>query len=102
MDKHPDHPKVSALLTGPRFLTRYDARFRPEFIENDIKITRSATDDHHRAVVVVTEYVRSAWPFPGSVWVFAGLVLVGVGLLLHRKLTAKRRAAASGGPAPTS
>ncbi|CAL9567187.1 hypothetical protein SUDANB95_04718 [Actinosynnema sp. ALI-1.44] len=85
VDRSADHPEVSALLIGPRFLTRYDAEFRPDFIEDDIRITRSATDDHHRAVVVVTEYVRSSWPFPGLLWVFGGLALAGAGLLVRRE-----------------
>ncbi|MGN9908813.1 DUF2330 domain-containing protein [Phytohabitans sp. LJ34] len=58
----PHYPTLSAALTGPRFLTRYDGDFSPAQITEDIRITRSATDEPHRAVVTVTEYVRSPWP----------------------------------------
>lgn len=56
----PAYPKLSAALTGPRYLTRYDGEFEPRQITDDIRITPSATDEPFRATVVVTEYVRSS------------------------------------------
>ncbi|MEU4805459.1 DUF2330 domain-containing protein [Actinosynnema sp. NPDC023587] len=74
------YPKLSALVSTPRFLTRHDGEFRPERITEDIRITRAATDEPYRAVVVVTEYVRSPWRSP-VVWVAAGgVLLVGTAL----------------------
>ncbi|NUT99684.1 MAG: DUF2330 domain-containing protein [Saccharothrix sp.] len=99
VDESADHPALSALLTGPRFLTRYDAEFRPDFIENDIKITRSATDDHHRAVVVVTEYVHSDWSW--ILWVLGGLlsaVVVFVVVRRRRALAVSMRSNTSSTP----
>ena len=62
VEPDPEHPELSASLSGPRFLTRYDGEFRPDEIVSDIRITDAATDEPYRAVVVVTEYVESSWP----------------------------------------
>ncbi|MEJ2858636.1 MULTISPECIES: DUF2330 domain-containing protein [unclassified Saccharothrix] len=88
VDRSPDHPELSALLSGPRFLTRYDAEFRPDLIEHDIKITRSATDDHHRAVVVVTEYVHRDWT-----WLFlvVGGLLLAAGVVVAVRVRSRSR-----------
>ncbi|NUT47919.1 MAG: DUF2330 domain-containing protein [Saccharothrix sp.] len=87
----PDYPALSARLTGPRFLTRYDGEFRPAQITDDIRITRSATDEPHRAVVTVTEYVRSSWPLPAVPLVLLGAVLlVGAVVVVRRRAAAKR------------
>jgi len=82
----PEYPTLSAALTGPRFLTRYDGDFAPAQITDDIRITRSATDEHHRAVVTVTQYVRSPWralAVPLIVLVLA-LVVAAVAILRRR------------------
>ncbi|MEU4767390.1 DUF2330 domain-containing protein [Actinosynnema sp. NPDC023794] len=81
----PQYPTLSAMLTGPRFLTRYDAEFRPAHITDDIRFTRSATDEPHRAVVVVDEYVRSSWPMPALPLTLLGLALVVGAVVLVRR-----------------
>ncbi|MEU4743363.1 DUF2330 domain-containing protein [Actinosynnema sp. NPDC023658] len=74
----PDHPALSAVVTGTRFLTRYDGRFAPARITDDIRITRAATDEPHRAVVTVTEYAAdSPWSTPALPLVLVGVALVG-------------------------
>ncbi|MFI9011136.1 DUF2330 domain-containing protein [Actinosynnema sp. NPDC053489] len=91
----PRYPALSARLTGPRFLTRYDASLRPAAITDDIRFSRSATDEPYRAVVVVTRYVRSAWPLPGVPLLLVGLALVaGVVVVVVRVVRRKRLAAA--------
>ncbi|NUT94820.1 MAG: hypothetical protein HOY78_22645, partial [Saccharothrix sp.] len=40
------------------------------------------TDDHHRAVVVVTEYVHSDWSW--ILWVLGGLLVAVVGFVVVR------------------
>lgn len=86
----PQYPTLSAMLTGPRFLTRYDAEFRPAQITDDIRFTRSATDEPHRAVVVVVEYVRSSWPLPALPLTLLGLALaVGAVVLVRRRRPVK-------------
>ncbi|MFJ6674816.1 DUF2330 domain-containing protein [Actinosynnema sp. NPDC091369] len=91
----PGYPSLSATLTGPRFLTRYDGRFRPAQITDDIRFTRSATDDPYRATVTVTEYVRSSWPLPGVPLLLGGLaLLVGAGFAV-RRFTTRRRSTAT-------
>ncbi|MEV0678574.1 DUF2330 domain-containing protein [Actinosynnema sp. NPDC050436] len=94
----PEHPGLSALLTAPRYLTRYDAEFRPERITDDIRITRAATDEPYRAVVVVTEYVRSPWRSPVVLVAAGGVLLVGVALLLvwRRRRKATRESTEDG------
>ncbi len=74
----PGHPKLSASLPSPRYLTRYDAEFRPDYITDDVRITRAATDEPYRAVVVVTEYVRAWWRSPAILAAGAGVLIVGV------------------------
>ncbi|NUT37576.1 MAG: DUF2330 domain-containing protein [Hamadaea sp.] len=69
-------PALSAVLPGPRYLTRYDGDFDPRQITGDIYLTRSATDEPHRAVVTVTQYVHSPWPMPGVPLALAGLAVV--------------------------
>ncbi|CCH31769.1 DUF2330 domain-containing protein [Actinosynnema sp. NPDC047251] len=81
------HPKLSALLTTPRFLTRYDGEFRPEHITDDVRITRASTDEPYRAVVEVVKIVRSPWP-PANVLIPVGGALVvaaGVAFFLWRR-----------------
>ncbi|KOX23937.1 hypothetical protein ADK67_19310 [Saccharothrix sp. NRRL B-16348] len=86
----PQYPTLSATLTGPRFLTRYDAEFRPAKITDDIRFTRAATDEPHRAVVIVKEYVRSPWPMPAVPLILMGLVLVvGAVVVVRRRRPAK-------------
>ncbi|WP_173060108.1 DUF2330 domain-containing protein [Phytohabitans houttuyneae] len=83
----PQYPTLSAALTGTRFLTRYDGDFAPAQITDDIRITRSATDEPHRAVVTVTEYVRSPWPtlaVPLFILVVA-LVMAAVAIVRRRQ-----------------
>ncbi|MEV6968260.1 DUF2330 domain-containing protein [Hamadaea sp. NPDC051192] len=88
----PQHPTVSALLTGPRFLTRYDAVFNPKQITEDIRLTQSASDEHYRAVVTVTKYVQSPWPMPGVPLLLLALIVlaavaVAVTMLVRRLKT---------------
>ncbi|MGX7673799.1 DUF2330 domain-containing protein [Plantactinospora sp. DSM 117369] len=81
----PQYPRLSAALLGPRFLTRYDGKFRPTQITDDIRFTRSATDEPHRAVVIVREYVHSPWPMPAVPLILLGLALVaGAVVVVHR------------------
>ncbi|WP_447002641.1 DUF2330 domain-containing protein [Saccharothrix isguenensis] len=86
----PRYPALSAALTGSRFLTRYDAEFRPEEITDDIRITRAATDDHHRAVVTVVKAVHSVWPFREAPWILLALVLVVSAFLITRGVRSRR------------
>ncbi|ROP42533.1 DUF2330 domain-containing protein [Saccharothrix texasensis] len=82
----PRYPTLSAALTGPRYLTRYDAEFQPAHITDDIRFTRAATDEPHRAVVVVTEYVRSSWPSPAVLPVLlASALVVGAVVVVRRR-----------------
>jgi hypothetical protein len=81
----PQYPTLSAALTGPRFLTRYDGDFSPAQITDDIRITRSATDEHHRAVVTVTEYVRSPWRTLAGPVILLILVLGGGAIAILRR-----------------
>ncbi len=74
----PEHPVLSATMSGPRFLTRFDGEFLPEHIDSDIRITTAATDEPYRAVVVVTRYVSSAWPMPLLPLVVVAVLAVGV------------------------
>lgn len=90
----PRYPTLSAALTGPRFLTRYDAEFSPARITDDIHLTRAATDDHHRAVVVVTEYVRSSWPMPGVPLTLLALALAAGAITITRRALTRRSAKA--------
>ena len=86
----PRYPTLSAALPGPRYLTRYDARFRPAQITGDIRFTRSATDEPHRAVVVVTEYVSP--PIPVVPLLLLGAVaIVGGGLAVRWLVTRRKR-----------
>jgi hypothetical protein len=90
----PQYPVLSAGLTGPRFLTRYDAEFRPKNITDDIRMTRAATDGHHRAVVTVVRTVHSVWPFREAPWIVLGLVLAGGAFLITRRVRSRRSAKA--------
>jgi hypothetical protein len=62
VEPNPKYPLLTESLTGPRFLTRYDATFEPALVTSDIHITTAANDKPYRAVVIVTEYVTSPWP----------------------------------------
>jgi len=53
-----DYPVLATIVDERRFLTRYDARFRPDAITADIAFARAASDDTHRAVVVQRRYVQ--------------------------------------------
>ncbi|GAB1510177.1 DUF2330 domain-containing protein [Actinophytocola sp. KF-1] len=92
----PGHPVLSAAMSGPRYLTRYDGEFAPGLIERDIRITTAATDEPYRAVVVVTEYVSSAWPLPGLPPAALALLAVGTvaGAVAVRRGRARRGGAA--------
>lgn len=87
------YPALSAALSGSsRFLTRYDGEFRPAQITDDIRISRSATDEHFRAVVTVTEYVRSPWPTLAP-FVALGLALAVAAIVVV--IVRRRRSAAA-------
>ncbi|WP_181320684.1 DUF2330 domain-containing protein [Saccharothrix carnea] len=88
----PQYPTLSAALTGPRFLTRYDAELSPELITDDIRFTRSATDEPHRELVIVTEYVRSPWPDPAVLLILTALALAAGAVVIVRRRSAKRDA----------
>ncbi|WP_170201383.1 DUF2330 domain-containing protein [Actinocorallia herbida] len=82
----PQYPALSAALAGPRFLTRYDGHFNPAQITDDIRLTRSATDEPYRAVVTVTEYVHSPWPKSALPLVLlASALLAGTLVMLRRR-----------------
>ncbi|MFD1151569.1 DUF2330 domain-containing protein [Saccharothrix hoggarensis] len=86
----PQYPALSAALAGPRYLTRYDGEFRPAQITDDIRFARAATDEPHRAVVVVKEYVTSPWPMPALPLILVVLALVaGAVLVVRRRRSAK-------------
>jgi len=88
----PGYPVLSASLAGQRFLTRYDGEFSPARITDDIRITRAATDDPYRAVVTVTEYVRSPWPTPALplilVALLGSILVAGVIVTVRRRRSA--------------
>ncbi|MEO3926759.1 DUF2330 domain-containing protein [Micromonosporaceae bacterium B7E4] len=90
----PQYPRLSAALDGPRFLTRYDGEFRPAQITDDIRFTRSATDEPHRAVVIVNEYVRSPWPMPAVPLILLGSALVAVAVAVAVVIVRRRSARA--------
>lgn len=75
------YPILSDLVTGPRFLTRYDATFNPDHITDDIHLSRAATDDAYRAVVVERRYVTATPVGEVALWVLAGAGLLGVSTL---------------------
>ncbi|NUO60735.1 MAG: DUF2330 domain-containing protein [Hamadaea sp.] len=85
-------PTLSALLTGPRFLTRYDGEFSPSQITDDIRLRQAASDEHYRAVVTVTKYVQSPWPMPAVPLIILALVVVGA-LVAAVTMLVRRRAA---------
>lgn len=90
VEPNPKYPLLTESLTGPRFLTRYDATFEPALITSDIQITPAANDKPYRAVVVVTEYVTSSWPplaLPGAV--LALLVIATVIAWRRRRMTTR-------------
>jgi hypothetical protein len=65
-----------------RFLTRYDARFEPANITDDIHLTPAPVDDPYRAVVVQTNYVSGGmdWDDEMTLWTSVAvgfLVLLG-------------------------
>ncbi|MBB4905159.1 DUF2330 domain-containing protein [Actinophytocola algeriensis] len=80
----PEHPTLSEMLPGPRFLTRYDGEFAPDLIESDVRITTATTDEPYRAVVVVTEYVRSSWR-EVVLAIIVLLAVVGVAIVALRR-----------------
>lgn len=97
-----EHPALAELVSEQRFLTRYDAEFRPEQITGDILLTRADTDDSYRATVVETRYVsRSntivaeltesvpAW----AIWllsIVAGLAVVTLAVVVARRVSRSR------------
>ncbi|MEV0269413.1 DUF2330 domain-containing protein [Hamadaea sp. NPDC050747] len=85
-------PTLSALLTGPRFLTRYDGEFSPSQITDDIRLRQASSDEHYRAVVTVTKYVQSPWPMPAVPLIILALVVVGA-LVVAVTMLVRRRAA---------
>lgn len=85
VEPDPAHPVLSAAMTGPRYLTRFDGEFRPDLITSDIRITDAATDEPYRAVVVVTKYVSSPWaPLVVPIAVVAVIAVGGVLLAVTR------------------
>lgn len=88
----PQYPALSATLTGPRFLTRYDAEPRPKLITDDIRFTRSATDEPHRELVIVKELVRSPWPDPAVPLILPALAPAAGAVAIARRRSAKRAA----------
>lgn len=87
-----DHPVLAALVDQRRFLTRYDARFRPDAITDDIAFTRAAGDQTHRAVVVQRRFVEgtsveAVLVIGGASALLAGAVGGGVWYLRGRRRT---------------
>ena len=80
---------VAGLVTERRFLTRYDAAFDPDDLTGDIHLTRAATDDSYRAVVVETRYVDDSL-FGQVVWWVLGILAV-LGLFLWLVAVVGRR-----------
>lgn len=86
-----DHPVLAGMVTAPRFLTRYDAAFEPEYITGDVALTRSATDGKYRAVVIEDRYVTRSSAGMVMLWATAA---GGLGLLVTavvRKVARRRR-----------
>jgi hypothetical protein len=96
----PQYPTLSAELAGPRFLTRYDGEFAPAQITDDIRLTRAASDQPHRAVVTVTEYVRSPWPTPALPLILLGTALVAAAIAVVRSRWRRRPRGPQSTPAP--
>jgi hypothetical protein len=79
------------------YVTRYDGQWsKPSMINEDIRLTQSATDDPHREVVV--RHVQAAGkesPATSGPWLFIGgivlLVVIVAGVLIIVGMRAKRR-----------
>lgn len=95
-----DRPALAELVSGPRYLTRYDATFEPDTITEDIHLARAENDEPYRAVVVQYRYVSGdATSVLAWVAIVGGtLVLLTVGFVLWRqaKRLAMRRAGSAG------
>ncbi|MPZ82632.1 MAG: DUF2330 domain-containing protein [Actinophytocola sp.] len=76
------YPILADMVTGQRFLTRFDATFSPDHITDDIHLTRAATDDSYRAVVVESRYVTGTPAGEVVLWALAGAGLLAVSALV--------------------
>ncbi|WP_460304360.1 DUF2330 domain-containing protein [Actinocorallia aurea] len=86
----PAYPALSAALTGPRFLTRYDGDFDAAQITDDIRFTRAVSDEPYRAVVTVTEYVDSPWPDGAALWALGAAALATGAVVIARRRRSAR------------
>ena len=81
------YPLLAEHVTGRQFLTRYDGRFEPRLITDDIHLTKAATDQTHREVVYRTRYVDDD-STTTVIWllaiVAAALVIATLTVLLRR------------------
>jgi uncharacterized protein DUF2330 len=86
-DNLADYPLLAEKVTGTRFLTRYDGRFEPRLITDDMHLTQAATDQTHREVVYRTRYVDDG-STTTVIWllavVAAALVVATIAVLLRR------------------
>jgi hypothetical protein len=85
------YPVVAGLVTERRFLTRYDASFLPEYLTDDIHLTRASADDAYRAVVVETRYVSGSLFGQVAWWVLGILAALGLALWLFASMHGRRR-----------
>lgn len=87
-DNLADYPLLAEHVTGTQFLTRYDGRFEPRLITDDIHLTQAPVDQTHRTVVYRTRYVDGG-STTTVIWllafVAAGLVVAPLAVLLRRR-----------------
>lgn len=87
-------PELAKLVSGRRFLTRYDAWVDPAEVTDDIRITQADEDEAYRAVVIQTRYVQGPSAAEVIVVVVGGVVLAG--LVAGAVILVRRRRHTSG------